>query len=386
MINATWKTMTADAVALRRSLHANPELTWQEHNTAQIIRRELDRAGIAWRECAGTGSLAVLAPKAPGRHIALRADMDAMPITEATDLPWASAAPGCMHACGHDGHIAALTAAGWWLKKHESRLPGPVTLIFQPAEEGGHGARSMIENGALDGVDAVFGWHNWPAIPMGKAICPDGPVMAANGTFRITIRGRGAHASQPEAGRDPVLAASAVVQALQQIVSRRLAPQHAAVVSVTSIVADSPDTVIPEECVLGGCIRFARNTLRPVLLDLITETAVQTASAYGTEATVEHIPRYGAVVNEPESAGLGRAALKEVLGTEWLDGAMLTPVMASEDFSYYLEQKPGAFMLMGAGEEGRRCEPCHSPRYDFNDALIPLAAKVFFQLVKAPMP
>lgn len=184
----------------------------------------LDTAGIARRDCAGTGTVAMLAPTAPGRHVALRADLDAMPITEHTGLPYASEHDGVMHACGHDGHTATLVAVAHWLKAHEDTLPGPVTLLFQPAEEGGHGAARMIEDGCLGPaerpVDVVFGWHNWPGLPLGRAVCPDGAVLAANGTFRVELHGRGGHASQPDETRDPVLAAAAVTVALQQVVAR----------------------------------------------------------------------------------------------------------------------------------------------------------------------
>ncbi|MDZ7642961.1 MAG: amidohydrolase [Woeseiaceae bacterium] len=217
-----WDECVAGAVAARHELHRHPELAWQEAATAARIRTQLDAMDIAWRSCADTGTVATLASKATGRHVALRADIDALPIAEQSGASWASEVVGCMHACGHDGHTATLLAAARWLKHHESSLPGPVTLLFQPAEEGGHGARRMIEDGALEHVDVIFGWHNWPAIPWGQAVCPDGVVMAGNGTFRIDVQGRGGHASQPEACRDPVVAASAIVLALQQVVSRRL--------------------------------------------------------------------------------------------------------------------------------------------------------------------
>ncbi|MBD3816127.1 MAG: amidohydrolase, partial [Halothiobacillus sp.] len=209
-MSSTWAQNIQEATALRHRLHRSPELSWQEHGTAQIIRSQLKALDIPWRACANTGTVATLAPNATGRHIALRGDIDALPITEQTVVDWISQTPGVMHACGHDGHTATLMAVARWLKTNESALAGPVSLLFQPAEEGGHGARVMIEDGALDGVDWIFGWHNWPAIPFGQAVCPDGPVMAANGIFEIELTGRGGHASQPELCRDPVLAAAAV--------------------------------------------------------------------------------------------------------------------------------------------------------------------------------
>lgn len=375
-----WNTLLDNAVTLRRELHRAPELPWQERETAARLRAELDRAGIAWRECAETGTVATLAPQAAGRHIALRADIDALPIHEAGDVDWASERPGCMHACGHDGHSATLMAATWWLKAREDALPGPVSLLFQPAEEGGHGAQRMIEDGALDGVDVIYGWHNWPAIPFGQAVCPDGPVMSANGSFAIEVIGRGGHASQPELCRDPVLAAAAITQALQQVVSRRLAPQQAAVVSVTSIDARSGDTVIPDRAQMRGSIRLSDSRLRDTLNALISQVASDTAEAYGATAVVTHEPRYGATVNDAAAAETMRRQLATELGQDWCHTELLLPIMASEDFSYYLHEIPGAFALIGSAQEGVEAYPCHSPYYDFNDALIRPVSRLFARL------
>jgi hippurate hydrolase len=375
------------AVDLRRDLHRDPELTWAEHDTARRLRAELDALGIAWRPCADTGTVATLAAAASGSHIALRADMDALPIHEQTALPWRSRRAGCMHACGHDGHSATLFAAAQWLRAVESSLPGPVTLLFQPAEEGGHGAERMIEDGALDGVDAVFGWHNWPAIPFGRAVCPDGVVMAGNGTYRLTVRGSGGHASQPELCRDPVLAAAAVVQALQQVVSRRLPAQSATVLSVTSIDARSNPTVIPDDAVIEGSFRIADDRDRARLTTLIEDIATSTAGAYGVACDVEVFPRYGPTVNHRAEAASYREALRAEFGPEALCPDTRLPIMASEDFSYYLRERPGAFALVGAGD-GDPCHqvPCHSARYDFNDALIAPMARIYARLVDAPLP
>ncbi|MGB1580492.1 MAG: N(2)-acetyl-L-2,4-diaminobutanoate deacetylase DoeB2, partial [Nevskiales bacterium] len=330
--------------------------------------------------------VATLAPQAGGRHVALRADIDALPITEASGADWSSQRPGCMHACGHDGHTATLFAAAWWLKQHESELPGPVSLFFQPAEEGGHGALRMIEDGALQGIDCIFGWHNWPAISFGKAVCPDGPVMAANGTFQINITGQGGHASQPESCRDPVLAAAAITTALQQIVARRLPPQQAAVISVTSIEAPSAATVIPDTAQIGGSFRIADDGLREQIGEWITEISQATAQAHGVTADVLMQPRYGVTVNHPAAAAQMRRGLAHCLGPDWHSNHTPVPIMASEDFSYYLREVPGAYALIGADDGQGHDLPCHSPRYDFNDALIPLVARLYLQLASAPSP
>lgn len=381
-----WGGLLEEAVEFRHFLHRHPELTWCETETARVIRERLSDLKIPWRECAGTGTVGVLAPHAPGRHMALRADIDALPIVETTGADWASEYPGAMHACGHDGHTATLMTTARWLKLHEDALPGPVSLIFQPAEEGGHGAKKMIEDGALAGVDAIFGWHNWPAIPFGQAVCPDGPVMAANGSFSITVRGRGGHASQPEACRDPIVGASAIILALQQIVSRRLPPQQAAVVSVTSIHAPSAETVIPETVTLLGSLRVANGGLRQTVTELITRTAQDSARAYGVVAEVEIRPRYEATVNHPIEADMARTALAAELGPSWQHQTLPIPVMASEDFSYYLNEIPGAFALIGANDGPAHDKPCHSPQYDFNDALIPRVVAIFARIVGAPLP
>ena len=384
-MQAIWADIASQATAFRRRLHQAPELTWQEHATAATIRRELDDHGIPWRACAGTGTVARLAPDAAGRHIALRADIDALPIDEITGKDWTSGTPGIMHACGHDGHTATLLAVARWLKTCEDHLPGPVTLLFQPAEEGGHGAREMIRDGALEGVDWVFGWHNWPPIPFGRAVCPDGPVMGANGIFEIHLAGSGGHASQPEACRDPVLAGSAIVQAIQQIVSRRIAPQASAVVSVTTFQAGGAITAIPDSAHLAGSVRVGRTEDRDAVAALLDEVVHDTARAYGVEAQVEFTPRYYATVNQPEAAAHYRGAIARVLGEEWRDETLPVPIMASEDFSYYLREVPGAFALIGADDGQGHHEPCHSPRYDFNDRLIDPVGRVFADVVGLPV-
>ncbi|UJF23774.1 N(2)-acetyl-L-2,4-diaminobutanoate deacetylase DoeB2 [Suttonella sp. R2A3] len=369
--------------AIRHRLHQQPELGWQEHNTAAYIREVLSEHGIEWQALAETGTIATLAPNAPGEMIALRADIDGLPISEQNNLPWRSQTTDTMHACGHDGHSATLIATAIWLKQHEDQLPQPVRLVFQPAEEGGHGAKAMIEAGALKDVSRIYGWHNWPAIPFGQAVCPDGAVMAGNGTFNITIQGKGGHASQPEQCADPVLAASAIVLNLQQIVARRIAPQHKVVVSVTGFDAPSADTVIPETAKLNGCIRLADTTQRAQINALISEIVAQTALSYGVQAEVIHHNRYQATVNEANTAKHMREAIALELGDSW-QSPQLLPIMASEDFSYYGREIPAAFALIGAGI-GDNDPACHSPIYDFNDDLIPVVTKLYCRLAGLPI-
>ncbi|MGQ9425765.1 N(2)-acetyl-L-2,4-diaminobutanoate deacetylase DoeB2 [Gilvimarinus sp. F26214L] len=381
-----WDTVLHESIELRRELHQQPELGWHEEHSAALIRRRLDDLQIPWRQCTATGTVARLAPQARGKHIALRADIDALPVTEAAAIAWKSRNEGCMHACGHDGHTATLLATAAWLKRQESKLPGPVTLLFQPAEEGGHGAREMIREGALEEVQEIYGWHNWPAIANGQALCPDGPVMAGNGTFEIVVRGQGGHASQPEACRDPVLAAAAIVLALQQIISRRISAKDSAVLSVTSLDGKSGLTVIPESVTLGGSMRITETATREAIGNLITQIAEDTARAYGVTAKTRLTPRYNPTCNHSPQAEQLRAAVATEYGDDWECQQVRAPVMASEDFSYYLEQIPGAYALIGAREGDRFGEPLHSPHYQFNDGLISQVVRIFSSLVGAAPP
>lgn len=385
-MTAKWNAIIQNAITLRHELHQHPELAWQETNTAERVRKALDALGIEWRACAKLGTVATLAKQASGKHIALRGDIDALPIHEQTSVEYCSKISGKMHACGHDGHTAVLWAAAAWLKAHEQSLPGPVSFIFQPAEEGGHGAREMIKDGALEGVDEIYGWHNWPAIPFGKAICPNGAVMSGNGTFTITVNGAGGHASQPELCRDPVLGAAAIVLNLQQIISRRLAPQDAAVVSVTSMDAISGLTVIPHQAKIAGSVRLSKPNLRQTINQLIEEISHHTAATYGVSARVEIEDRYDATINHAAPAERYRSALANQLGDNWCDTQLSVPIMASEDFSYYLQHIPGAFALVGMSQEGDFQYPCHSPHYQFNDALVDSVAKLFVTLANGPLP
>lgn len=375
-----WQDTLEFARDFRHQLHAQPELSWQENNTTEAIRTELNRLDIRWRTCTKTGTVALINESGTPPAIALRADIDALPIHETSGVAWASETEGCMHACGHDGHTAALIATARWLKLHEHELERQVILIFQPAEEGGHGAREMIKAGALEGVGEIYGWHNWPALPYGTMACPDDLVMCGNGTFTIEVHGRGGHASQPEACNDVVLASSAIIMALQQIVSRRLAPQTNAVISVTQIEAGTAPTVMSDKALISGSIRIPNENTRSLLNALITETAHHTAVAYGVECSITHKTRYQATINHPEQATNARATWAELYGDSAMQHGQPMPVMASEDFSYYLREIPGAFALIGSRDGIHDPHPCHSPRYDFNDRLIGEVCRWFCRL------
>jgi len=379
LINS-WQDTIEFAQTFRRKLHQHPELSWQEFNTATAIREQLDTLDIPWRDCAKTGTIAWINPNGSKPAIALRGDIDALPIHEETNKPWQSTQQGCMHACGHDGHTATLLAAARWLKLHEQDLEKSIVLIFQPAEEGGHGAREMIADGALEGVGEIYGWHNWPALNYGTFACPNDLIMCGNGTFTIRLKGNGGHASQPELCADPVLAASAVTLALQQICSRNLAPQKAAVISVTRIQTGDALTVIPQYADIGGSIRVPDEETRHIINECISDIATKTAAAYGVNCEVVHYGRYSATINHAQPASIARNAWKALYGEQTLEHGHALPIMASEDFSYYLQNKPGAFALIGSNDGHNHDVPCHSPNYDFNDRLINDVCRWFCRL------
>ncbi|BHH85353.1 peptidase M20 [Desulforhopalus sp. 52FAK] len=381
-----WKEIIEEGLVNRRELHKIPELCWEENKTLAFLIQALDAYKIVWKPCSKTGLTAHLAQNATGPHIALRADMDGLLMDEANEFVYKSTENHRMHGCGHDGHMAVMLATACWLKKHEGQLPGPVTLIFQPAEEGGYGAREMIAGGALEGVDKIFGWHNWPAIAYGKAVCKEGVVMCGNASFTIEVEGRGGHASQPDICQDPVLGAAAITLALQQIVSRRLPPQDAAVVSVTSFDGKSGETVIPNRATLNGTVRMASIKGLARIGEIMQEVASSVAQGYGVEARVNFKQRYPAVINTREEAALLSKSLVQVFGEDFECHETAVPLMASEDFSYYLEKVPGAFALVGAGDGGRHSIPCHNTTYDFNDNLIDPLVRAMSLVAGAPLP
>ena len=366
----SFESLVKASIELRRIFHQYPEMRWEEHETYGIVTKFLNTLGISWRKCAKTGIVAQIGEMMSGKSVGLRADMDGLLLTEEGRVPWISRHNGCMHACGHDGHMAVLLGVAEYLHARQDALQQPVTLIFQPAEEGGYGAREMIADGALEGVEKIFGWHNWPSIPFGQALCCSGSIMAANADLKIFLKGQGGHASEPEACRDPLPGAAAIILGLQQIVSRNLAPQKAAVISVTTIEANGAETIIPGRVDLGGSIRVENWETLVWLETRIREVVTNIGAGYGLESVVEVEKRYPAVINTPAEVEEASLQLSVNLGPGWRDNRLRAPVMASEDFSYYLEHIPGAFMLVGSGHRGADEPPLHSSRYDFNDGLI----------------
>ncbi len=376
-----------ELVAWRRDLHAHPELAYEERRTAAFVAGKLRAFGVdeVHEGIGGTGVVGVVRAGGSGRSIALRADMDALPISEETGLPWASKTPGRMHACGHDGHTTMLLGAARYLAETR-RFDGTVYLIFQPAEEGLAGAKAMLEDGLLDRFpfERVFGLHNWPWTEPGRFGVHGGAVMAASDEFRIRIEGRGCHAAMPHLGRDPILAGSALVQALQSLVARETDPLEALVVSVTCFNAGDAYNVIPRTAELVGTVRCFRPDLRERAEERLRVVARNVAAAFGVEADIAYRRGYPATVNDPELAAVCAEVAAEIVGEE---GILRDPPpsMGAEDFAFMLEQRPGAYLWLGQGgaEEGRLL---HSPFYDFNDEVLPHGVSYWARLVERLLP
>ena len=379
----------AALAALRRDIHAHPELGYQEERTAALIADTLGRWGIAVdRGLGGTGVVGSVRNGSAARAVGLRADIDALPVTERNTFAHASVHTGQMHACGHDGHTAMLLAAARYLAAHRN-FDGTVHLIFQPAEEGGGGARAMIRDGLFERfpMEAMFGIHNWPGLPVGQFAIRSGPVFASSNDFKITIRGRGAHAAMPHNGIDPIPAACQMVQAFQSIISRNRPPLEGAVISVTMIRAGEATNVMPESCELRGTVR----TFTIELLDMIEERmrriAAATCEAFATSCEFEFRRNYPPTVNHARETAFTREVLGELVGAE--NVAEFEPTMGAEDFSYFLQEKPGCYFVIGNGDGTHRSAghgggPCmlHNPSYDFNDELIPLGGSMWVRLAE----
>ncbi len=374
-------------VAWRRDLHRHPELAYEEHRTAAFVAERLHEFGLdeVHTGLAGTGVVGVLRAGRGNDAIGLRADMDALPITEASGVPWASARRGLMHACGHDGHTAMLLGAAWHLARTR-RFEGTVYFIFQPAEEGRAGARRMIEDGlfARFPMRAVFGLHNWPWLPLGEFGVHRGEVMAAADRFEIRLRGRGCHAAMPHLGRDPVVAVAALIQVLQSLISRETDPLRPAVLSVTRIRAGDAFNVVPDEAECLGTVRIFDPALRARIRARMAEVVDHVAAAHGCSGSLDYREGYPPTVNSAAEAEEAAAAAAAVAGAERVHHDP-PPSMGAEDFAFMLEQKPGAYVWMGIGgaQEGRIL---HSPRYDFDDRALETGVAYWVELVERLLP
>ena len=376
----------AELAALRRDIHAHPELAFHEERTAGIVARELERYGLEVHSgLARTGVVGVLRAGSGRRMIGLRADMDALPLTELNEFPHHSRHPGRMHACGHDGHTALLLGAARYLAEHPD-FDGTVVFIFQPAEESEGGAAVMIEEGLFEKfpVESVYGLHNWPGIPVGEMAIMPGPVMAGTCGFEITVRGHGCHAAMPHQGVDTIVAASHLVQALQTVTARNLHPCEAAVVSVTQFHSGSAWNIIPEEAVLRGTIRSFKPEVQELVERAIERLCSGVASAYGAQIGVNFEHRYPPTVNTAPEAEACRRAARSFLGEDRVQTDAL-PSMGAEDFAYMLREKPGCYVWLGNGPGTGGCT-LHNPHYDFNDDALPVGITYWVRLVQELLP
>jgi hippurate hydrolase len=366
------KTLAEKLAGWRRHLHANPELSLHEAKTAAFVCEKLKELQIPFvAGVGGHGVVATLTRGSSNRSVGLRADMDALPITETTGLAYASNNPGVMHACGHDGHTTSLLGAAMLLQA-DPNWTGTVHLVFQPAEEGGGGAKSMIADGLFNRfpMERIFGYHNWPGLEAGTVMLHDGPVMAGGGRIEIVMQGHAGHAAMPHLAHDPMVAAGHLLVALQSIVARNVDPLDPAVITIGTVEGGKAANQIPASVTLRGTQRFYRNEVRDLLARRITQVADGIAATFEMTAKVTITVGLGPTVNSSAEAALGVAACQEYGLTVRTD---MKPAMTGEDFAWYLQEKPGAFAWIGNGPAvpGREL---HNDAYDFNDAILPAAS------------
>ncbi len=376
--------------AIRRDIHAHPELGYNVHRTADLVAEKLQQWGIAVTRGVGkTGVVGTLKRGSSNRAIGLRADMDALPVQEVNDFAHRSTIDGAMHACGHDGHTTMLLGAAHYLANFGD-FDGTVQFFFQPAEEEGAGAQAMIEDGLFERfpVEAVFGVHNWPGIPAGHFGVKPGPIMASTSLFKIKLSGAGCHGAMPHLGRDPVFAAAQLVSLLQSILTRNKNPVEAAALSITQIHAGEAQNVVPTDAWIGGTVR----TFSDETLDLIESRmrAIVSATAFGLDckSDVEFSRNYPPTINDPEQTAFAVEVMRELVGPDAVN-ATIEPTMAAEDFSFMLKAKPGCYAFLGNGSGDHRsvghgAGPCllHNASYDFNDELLPVGSSYFVKLAE----
>lgn len=385
-------TQAAGIAAVRRDIHAHPELCFEEVRTADVVAGKLTEWGIPIHRGLGkTGVVGIVHGRdggACGRAIGLRADMDALPMQEFNTFEHASKHHGKMHACGHDGHTAMLLAAAQHFAKHRN-FDGTVYLIFQPAEEGGGGARVMIEDGLFEKfpMQAVYGMHNWPGMPAGTMAASAGPVMASTSEFKITVRGKGGHAAMPHMGVDPVPIACQMVQAFQTIISRNKKPVDAGVISVTMMHTGEATNVVPDSCELQGTVRTFTLEVLDMIEARMKQVAEHTCAAHEATCDFEFVRNYPPTVNSAAEADFARKVMASIVGEA--NVLVQEPTMGAEDFAFMLQARPGAYCFIANGDGGHRDlghggGPCtlHNPSYDFNDDLIPLGATYWVRLAE----
>ncbi len=374
-----------EIAAWRQDFHAHPELLFDVHRTAGIVADKLRAFGCdeVVTGIGKTGVVAVINGRGTGnRMIGLRADMDALPMTEKTGLPHASTHQGRMHACGHDGHTAMLLGAAKYLAETRN-FDGRVALIFQPAEEGGGGGKVMLDDGLLDRFDIaeVYGMHNWPGMPVGTFGIRSGGIMAATDRFYIDIIGKGGHAARPHATIDPIIVAAQMVTALQTIVSRNLDPLQSAVLSVTMVEAGEADNVISRTAKITGTVRTLDGRVQDFIEAKLGEFVPQFALSFGAEASVRYARGYPVTVNAPEQTEFAASVARDIVGAGQVN-ADAEPSMGGEDFSFMLNERPGAYIFLGNGDSTE----LHTDTYDFNDEAIPVGVSYWVRLVEKALP
>ena len=344
-------------ISLRRHFHQYPELSMEEYETSKKIKEELDKMGIEYRSAANTGIIATIKGDKPGKTIALRADMDALPVEELTDFDFKSKIDGHMHACGHDSHMAMLLGAAKILNDMKEQINGTVRLIFQPAEENAKGAHAMIRDGAIDGVDSIFGIHIWAQIPVGKVSLEAGPRMASTDWFYIDVKGKGGHGSQPENCIDAVVVSSAIVMNLQTLVSRETRPHNPLVLSIGLLNSGTKLNVIAEEGHMEGTTRCFDPELRKQLPIKMERIIKSTAEAFGATATLRYDLAGSAVINDEQCSEIGQGSVEKILGKE--GNYQFEKVTGGEDFCHYLDKVPGVLAFVGCKNDEKNCCYAH---------------------------
>jgi len=365
-------------IAWRREFHENPELSWEEVRTGNKICEELTRMNIGFKRIAKTGVLGILKGDKPGKIVALRADMDALPIKEANDVPYKSKNEGVMHACGHDGHTAMLLGAAKILSLIKNEVEGTVIFIFQPAEEMGQGASKMIEAGVMRGVDAILGIHHWADLTSGKVSLEPGPRMASTDRFKITIRGKGGHGSMPHQGVDAIVAASAVVMNLQSIVSREISPLEPAVVTIGKFNGGERYNIISEEALMEGTTRCFNPKLRDKFPTIMERMIKETAKAYRAKGELNYIFGHPSVINDPQISQIATRAVINNFG----EGSVikLEKITGGEDFAFYAQEVPGVMALLGARNKSKGAMyPHHHKNFNIDEDALTIGTTLYCQ-------
>ncbi|NTF44683.1 M20 aminoacylase family protein [Rhizobium rhizogenes] len=368
-----------DLIEIRHSLHQMPEIGLSEFKTSDFIAEQLQKWGFeVTRGLATTGIVATLRAGSSNRAIGFRADFDALPMHEETNLPYASQHPGAMHACGHDGHTSMLLGAAWALSQ-DKNFSGTVHFIFQPAEENFGGGKLMIEDGLFERFpcERVFALHNWPGIPAGAFATRAGPVAASIDVLTLTVRGKGGHGAQPELTVDPVVVGSSIVMALQTLVSRNISPHQPSVVTVGAFLSGSASNIIPDTAVLEISMRAMNPKVREEIRERVEQIATFQAKSYGADISLDWQVGYPATINDKDAAEAAKSTIKRHFGEDSFTELDL-PLMGSEDFSFLLERVPGAYVLIGNGDSAG----LHTTTYDFNDDILERGAMYFYHLAK----